>query len=162
MFTWRGPTVREMMSGMAVYFESVTRSDRTAKDMFDLARDIDVHQESQAAAGEKATAGVIDGLIGPNQEVTWKARHFGIPFSLTSRVTEFESPRRFVDEQTRGPFRSFRHEHIFEADGAGSVMIDRVSFSAPFGVLGLLVERLVLAQYMRRLVEDRGAYLVRR
>ncbi|MCU1581049.1 MAG: hypothetical protein JWO01_437 [Microbacteriaceae bacterium] len=152
-----------MMGVMAVYFETVTRSDRTAKEMFDLARDIDVHQESQAAAGEKATVGVIDGLIGSDQDVTWKARHFGIPFSLTSRVTEFEPPRRFVDEQTRGPFTSFRHEHIFETDGAaGSVMIDRVNFSAPFGVLGLLAERLVLAKYMRRLIEDRGAYLVRR
>ncbi|MDQ1527979.1 MAG: hypothetical protein QOG18_2592 [Microbacteriaceae bacterium] len=146
---------------MAVYFETVTRSDRTAKEMFDLARDIDVHQESQAATGEMATAGVTGGLIGVDQEVTWKARHFGISFSLTSRVTEFESPRRFVDEQTRGPFRSFRHEHIFQADGDGSVMIDRVNFSTPFGVLGRLVERFVLAHYMRRLIEDRGAYLVR-
>jgi ligand-binding SRPBCC domain-containing protein len=156
------PTDREMMNVMAVYFECVTRSDGTAEELFDLARDISLHEESQAAAGEKATAGVIDGLIGPGQEVTWKARHFGIPFSLTSRVIEFEFPRRFVDEQTRGPFRSFRHEHIFEADGSGSVMIDRVNFSAPFGVLGLLAERLVLAKYMRRVIEDRSAFLVRR
>lgn len=147
---------------MAVYFECVTRSSRPAHEMFDLARDIAAHTASQASAGEQAIAGVMEGLIGLGQDVTWKARHFGIPISMTSRVTALESPKRFVDEQTRGPFASFRHEHEFEPTGTGSVMIDRVSFTAPCGPLGLLVERLVLARYLRRLIEKRGEYLAAR
>jgi hypothetical protein len=38
-------------------------------------------------------------------------------------------------------------------------MIDRVSFAAPLGLLGRFVERLVLAKYMRRLIEQRNGYL---
>ena len=46
--------------------------------VFDLARSIDAHQDTAAATGEKAVAGVTSGLLGPEQEVTWQARHFGV------------------------------------------------------------------------------------
>jgi ligand-binding SRPBCC domain-containing protein len=36
--------------------------------------------------------------------VTWRARHFGIAFQMTSAITDYERPIRFVDEQQRGPF----------------------------------------------------------
>jgi ligand-binding SRPBCC domain-containing protein len=62
--------------------------------------------------------------------------HFGLPFTMTSRITELERPVRFVDEQVRGPFRRFRHEHLFEAAGGDTVMIDRITFAAPFWLLG--------------------------
>ena len=127
--------------------------------MFHRARDVGVHTKSQASAHERAVAGVRDGLIGLGQDVTWTAHHFGVRFSLTSRVTELDMPRRFVDEQTRGPFRHFRHEHVFEPTVSGSVMIDRIHFSAPFGVFGTAVERVVLTRYLRRLIETRGKYL---
>ena len=146
---------------MTVSFECVTTSTRSAPEMFDLARDIDVHTHSQAGASERATAGVTGGLIELGQTVTWKARHFGLPLSLTSRVTEFDAPHRFVDEQTRGPFTSFRHEHVFEPAEHGSVMTDRVQFTAPFGLLGRLIEKLVLECYLTRLIAERGRYLAR-
>lgn len=39
---------------------------------------------------------------------------------MTSRITAFDFPTSFVDEQIRGPFRSFRHVHEFEATPGGS------------------------------------------
>jgi hypothetical protein len=38
-------------------------------------------------------------------------------------------------------------------------MIDRVSFAAPLGFFGRAVERLVLAAYLRRLIEQRNSFL---
>lgn len=140
-------------------FECVTSSHHPAEKMFDLARSIDAHIDSQAASGESAVGGVTSGLIGPGNTVTWRARHFGFPFTLTSRITEFDAPHRFVDEQTRGPFMRFRHEHVFAEAPGGSVMIDRVAFVAPFGVVGRLAEKLVFARYLRRLITERGAFL---
>lgn len=144
---------------MPVLIEVVTRSARPAAEMFDRARDIDLHTQSQAGARERAVSGVVTGLIGLGENVTWSARHFGIPFRLTSTITALDAPRSFVDEQTRGPFSQFRHEHRFEPDGAGSVMIDRLSYAAPLGVLGRIAERLVLSRHLRRLLEERGAFL---
>lgn len=135
--------------------ESVLPPDR----LFDLARSIDAHLDSQADAGEQAVAGVTMGLIGAGQEVTWRARHFGVPIRMTSRLTSMEFPERFVDEQVRGPFKAFRHVHEFEATASGSVMTDRVEFTAPFGLLGRIVEKLVLHRYLERLIVERGLYL---
>jgi ligand-binding SRPBCC domain-containing protein len=144
---------------MASSFECVTHSNKPVETMFDLARNIDTHTESQAASAEKAVAGVTGGLIGLGQHVTWSARHFGVTFTLTSTVIEFDAPHRFVDQQTRGPFAFFHHEHTFEATPHGSVMIDRIRFAAPFGPVGRIAEKLVLTRYLRRLIEERGAFL---
>ena len=102
---------------------------------------LDAHLESLAGSRERAIAGVTTGSIGLGEEVTWRAVHFGIPSRMTSSITELERPTRFVDEQVRGPFRWFRHEHLFEAKEAGTLMTDRVSFQAPAAGLGWAVER---------------------
>jgi len=64
-----------------------------------------------------------------------------------------------TDEQTRGPSRYFTHEHMFHPHGSDTLMIDRVSFAAPLGILGQVVERLVLATSMRKLIEQRNLFL---
>ncbi|MDF2989877.1 MAG: cyclase [Microbacterium sp.] len=122
--------------------------------------DIDLHVASMARSRERAVGGVTSGSIGLDEDVTWRAWHFGVPFRMTSRITELDAPHRFVDEQIRGPFASFRHEHRFEEAAAGTLMIDRVRFVAPLGVLGRVAE-LVLKPYLRRLIADRNAHLAR-
>jgi ligand-binding SRPBCC domain-containing protein len=144
---------------MTVSFVCRTESALPREQLFDLARSIDAHVDSQADAGELAVAGVTSGLIGAGQEVTWRARHFGLPVRMTSRITSLDFPERFVDEQVRGPFQTFRHVHEFEATDRGSIMTDRVEFTAPFGPLGRVVERLVLRRYLERLIAVRGLYL---
>ncbi|TLM74513.1 hypothetical protein [Pseudarthrobacter sp. NamB4] len=67
--------------------------------------------------------------------------------------------KTFDDEQVKGPFRRFRHIHEFNQDSGGTTMVDRIEFAAPFGLIGRLVEKLVLAGYLRRLIEARNRYL---
>src|SRR5579871_3544370 len=122
---------------------------------FDLAGDIDFHTRSLAATGERAVAGRTTGLIGPGESVTWEARHLGLLQRLTAEVTAFDPPVYFRDVMTRGAFRSFAHDHRFEARGGVTVMTDEVVFRSPLGPLGRLVDRLVLTGYLRRLLEGR-------
>jgi ligand-binding SRPBCC domain-containing protein len=95
--------------------------------------------------------------------VTFRARYFGIPWTLTSRVTEadWDPPYRFVDEQVRGPFRRFRHDHVFESAGAATRMTDTWTHELPWGVLGRLVDRLLVARTVRALLAERAAALAR-
>ena len=144
---------------MTVSFVCRTESSLPRERLFDLARSIDAHVDSQRTAGERAVGGVVKGLIGEGQEVTWRARHFGIPLTMTSRITALEFPTSFTDEQVRGPFTSFRHVHEFRSTGTGSIMTDRVVFTAPFGFLGRLAERLILRRYLQRLIAHRGRFL---
>ncbi|ALV42475.1 cyclase [Pseudarthrobacter sulfonivorans] len=144
---------------MTVSFVCRTASALPPERLFDLARSIEAHMDSQKAADERAVGGVTSGLIGEGQYVTWQARHFGVPLKMTSRITALDFPNSSTDEQVRGPFKTFRHVHEFESTATGSIMTDRVEFRAPFGILGRLVEDLVLRRYLQRLIVDRGRFL---
>lgn len=144
---------------MTVRFEHETLIDAPTETVFDLALDIDAHRDSMVASNERAIAGVTTGRIGLGETVTWRATHFRIPFTMTSKVTALDRPHGFVDEQDRGPFRSFHHEHLFEPADGGTRMVDRVRFDAPLGPIGRLVERVVLATYLSKLIAVRAQYL---
>ena len=128
---------------------------------FDLARDVELHQRSTAASRERAVAGVTAGLLGAGDEVTWEATHFGVRQRLTSRITEFDPPNRFVDEMVRGAFARFRHEHQFLSVPDGTDMVDIFDYTAPLGPLGRLADGLFLRRYMTALLRERNAYLKR-
>jgi ligand-binding SRPBCC domain-containing protein len=147
---------------MTASFVCRTESSLPVEQFFDRARSIDLHLDSQQASGERAVAGVTSGLIGHGQEVTWRARHFGVPLTMISRITRLDYPHSFTDEQVQGPFKAFRHVHDFAPTDTGSVMTDLVEFTAPLGILGTAVERLFLARYLERLIIRRGRFLAGR
>ena len=128
---------------------------------FDLSLDVDLHVDSMARSGERAVAGITAGAMALADEVTWRARHFGLWWTMTSRIAVLDRPRRFVDEMVRGPFASFRHEHLFVENGATTTMRDIVDFRSPLGPLGALVDRWLLEGYMRRLLEQRNRHIRR-
>lgn len=137
-----------------------TRVRATPERCFALSLSVDAHTSSMSASGERAVAGVTSGVMGLGDTVTWRAKHFGVPFTMTSRISEYDAPHRFVDEQVSGPFRRWWHEHRFEADGDETVMTDIAEFQSPAGPLGRLVDRLVLTRYLTRLLATRNQWLV--
>ncbi len=145
---------------MASRFVVRTSAVVAAEELFDVSLDIDAHVASMEQSGERAISGVVSGHIDLGQEVTWRARHFGIWFTMTSRITALDRPTRFVDEQVRGPFRSFRHEHRFDEVAGITTMTDIVDLASP--VLGILAERVVLVPYLRRLIRLRNGHLLDR
>lgn len=123
---------------------------------FDLARDVDLHQRSMSKSGEEAIAGITTGLIGLGEHVTWRARHFGLTHLHTAKITAFERPSFFRDEMVAGRFASFVHDHHFTPSEGGTCMRDIVRFRSPLGLLGALVDALVLKRYLQRLLADRN------
>ncbi|NWL29418.1 cyclase [Paenarthrobacter ureafaciens] len=145
---------------MPVAFVCRTRSTMSPADLFNLSRNIDAHVGSMTKSRERAIAGTTTGLISEGEHVTWQAWHLGVRFRMTSRITHMEAPASFTDQQVRGPFKYLRHTHEFRPDGSGTLMVDTVEFAAPFGALGRLVEKLVLARYMENLIRERNEFLV--
>jgi len=126
---------------------------------FDLARNIEFHQESLKHSNEKAIAGKISGLIELDEWVSWEAKHLGFVQHLTSKITEFDAPNYFVDEMVFGAFKSFRHEHIFRESKNRTIMIDKFNFESPYGILGRFVNWVFLKKYMKNLLETRNEVL---
>jgi ligand-binding SRPBCC domain-containing protein len=126
---------------------------------FDLSRSIDLHMLSTASTNEKAIAGVAHGLINKGEFVTWRATHFGIRQEMTSKITAFERPAHFRDEQQQGPFRYLAHDHYFSVSGKTVIMKDIFKFQSPFGLIGKIFDKFVLVKYMRKLLVNRNAFI---
>src|SRR2546427_12849864 len=97
----------------------VTRIAAPRERCFDLARSVELHMRSTAATGETAVAGRLGGLLALGEEVTWRARHFGVWQQLTSQITAYERPTHFRDSMVRGAFARLDHDHIFLDDRRG-------------------------------------------
>ena len=128
---------------------------------FNLARSIDLHQESMKQTGEQAIAGITKGLIEFGESVTWKARHFGVVMKLTSKITEFQFSDMFVDEMVNGPFHSMRHRHIFKVSDRHTLMVDEFAYTSPLGILGNLADSIFLESYMTKLLIQRNHVIKR-
>ncbi len=127
--------------------------------VFDLARSIDFHTQQQGRNGEQAVAGVTTGLIGLGEEVTFRARHFGVWQQLTTRITIFEPPWHFRDTLLRGAFHSFNHDHYFTASLGVTIMADRFAYQSPLHLLGRAADWLFLERYMTAFLRERNQVL---
>ena len=145
---------RNRTTNMTIQLQTLINSN--IETCFDLSRSIDLHQISTANTNEKAIAGKISGLINLNETVTWQATHFGIRQKLTSKITAFERPFHFRDEQQTGAFKYIVHDHYFEVHGGVVIMKDIFRFQSPFGFIGKLLDKLILTWYLRNLLVKRN------
>ena len=143
-----------------VRIEVVTQIAAPVERCFDLSRSIDLHMASTDFTGERAVAGTTSGLIGLDQQVTWRGHHFGFEFRHTSRIGVYDRPRHFQDSMVRGAFKSFCHDHYFENSSGETLMKDLMQFEAPLGFLGRMVEG-VLERHMLSLLRRRNECIKR-
>jgi len=136
--------------------ELETRIKSDLETCFDLSRSIDLHQISTAKTKEKAIDGKINGLINLNEFVTWQAIHFGITQKLTSRITAFNKPFHFRDEQLKGIFKFIIHDHYFSFQNNTVIMKDIFKFQSPLGYIGKLFDKIILTGYLKRLLINRN------
>lgn len=123
---------------------------------FDLARSIDLHKISTSKTNERAIEGRTSGLIEMNEFVTWEAKHLGVRQKLTSKITAYDRPNYFIDEQVKGEFKSFIHKHSFEQTSDVVIMNDYFEFESPFGIIGKLFNIIFLTKYMKELLVERS------
>lgn len=91
--------------------------------------------------------------MGVGTLIDYRLRVHGVPVRWRTEITAWDPPHRFVDEQIRGPYRTWIHEHRFEpVDGGGTRMYDTVRYAAPGGRLveRWLVDRDVAAIFAYR------------
>lgn len=137
-----------------IYLETLVDAD--IQIVFDLARDIDMHQRSTSRTHEKAIAGRTSGLIEENETVTWRAKHLGIYQTLTTKIISMDKPNEFIDEMQKGAFKSMRHQHIFKIIDGKTQMMDIFEFESPLGIIGRLFNKLFLKNYLKNFLLERS------
>lgn len=80
--------------------------------------------------------------------IDYRLRIRGIPVRWRSEITVWEPQRRFVDEQRRGPYRLWHHEHTFEPRDGGTLCCDTVRYAVVFD---FLVHRVLVRPEIERI-----------
>ncbi len=127
--------------------------------VFDLSRNIDTHQESANKTNEKAIAGRTSGLIQKGETVTWRGKHFGLYLQHQSIISALDFPTYFVDQQSKGHFNFFRHQHFFEKKEDFTIMRDVLEYQTPFGIFGKLFDHWLLKKHLTDFLLHRNAVL---
>jgi ligand-binding SRPBCC domain-containing protein len=78
--------------------------------------------------------------------IDYRLRLHGVPIRWRTRINAWEPPgtrparadgvvARFIDEQIKGPYRLWVHEHTFTPVDGGTLVRDTVEYTVPMGFL---------------------------
>lgn len=87
----------------------------------------------------------------------YRIRLRGFPIRWRTKITAWEPGVRFVDEQLKGPYYLWRHEHTFEDHNGGTLCRDKVTYAHPGGAL---VHRWLVGPDVARIFEYRQQRLL--
>lgn len=73
----------------------------------------------------------------------------GIPLNWMTEITQVKEGQYFIDEQRRGPYNLWHHQHHFEEVAGGVKMTDIVHYALPFGILGQLAHALFVKKQLK-------------
>jgi len=77
-----------------------------------------------------------------------------IPLTWVTEITHVQDKRYFVDNQRKGPYRMWHHEHHFKEVERGVEVTDIISYLMPYGIIGKLAHWL----FIRRQLDEIFAY----
>lgn len=89
--------------------------------------------------------------------IEYALRIRGLPMRWVSRIVGWNPPHSFTDIQVRGPYRFWEHTHSFIPIDGETEMTDAVLYALPFGPLGVLANRLLVARDLRAIFDYRAS-----
>jgi len=99
-------------------------------------------------------------VISAGDELEFEVRAYGTTQSVVHEIVSVERPRLIVERMLHGPLEELEHEHLFESENGTVVLIDRIRFVPPGGMIGLLLTEARLRKsfdesfaYRRRVLE---------
>ena len=93
---------------------------------------------------------VIDYLVSPIM---------GIPLKWRTKITQVDFQHSFTDFQQKGPYKLWNHQHTFVPNEQGVLMIDKVAYELPFGLLGTIAHYLFVKKKLADIFNYRYATL---
>ena len=138
------------------------------KQFIDLPINIVFHYFSNPVNLQKITPKYLNFKIknGPPLEMKkgqifkYQLRVRGIPINWTSLISSYHPPYSFIDEQIKGPYSSWYHNHTFKEENGGTTIMDEVKYSLPLGFIGKIINSIwikkdldAIFKYRQKIIE---------
>ena len=93
--------------------------------------------------------------------IDYQIRWLSVPLKWRTLITDYQPPHCFVDEQLRGPYKLWRHNHGFEEANGVTVISDRVEYELPWGILGRVAHVVVVGRQLQDIFAYRQRAITR-
>ena len=100
-------------------------------------------------------AKVYPGLI-----ITYRLKPMlNIPVEWVTEITQVREPEYFVDNQVKGPYRTWHHEHHFRKVDGGVMMTDILHYDIGLSFLGWIAGKIFVHKKVRQIFDHREQVL---
>ncbi|MEP7072290.1 MAG: SRPBCC family protein [Verrucomicrobiota bacterium] len=106
----------------------------------------------------------VPSAVYPGMMISYKVTPLlGISIRWLTEITHVRAPEYFCDEQRRGPYRLWHHEHSFSRVSDQETEVhDLIHYAPPLGPCGAVLNRLVVRPQLERIFDFRRDVLARR
>ncbi len=106
------------------------------------------------------TSELLKNQMYPGQIISYVVKPvLGIPMTWVTEITHVEEPHFFVDEQRKGPYKMWHHEHKLVKTENGVMMTDLITYEPPLGILGALANKLFIRKQLEAIFDYRRKVL---
>lgn len=109
----------------------------------------------------KVTNKVYGESVYAGQVMTYKVKPLlGIALAWMTEITHVQDKHHFVDEQRKGPYKLWHHQHHFKDIEGGTEMTDLVHYRLPMGPLGNIANSLFVKKELEKIFAYRYQKIV--
>jgi len=92
----------------------------------------------------------------PGMLITYTVKPlFGIPVTWVTEITQMKEQNYFIDNQVIGPYKLWHHQHFLKEIDGGVQMDDEINYALPFGILGEIVQPIIVANKLKKIFDFR-------
>ena len=82
-----------------------------------------------------------------------------IPLQWVTEITCVKENILFIDQQNKGPYKAWIHEHKLEATTNGIIMYDTIKYIPPFGIIGKVANWIFIERRVNKIFDYRKKVL---
>ena len=124
--------------------------------VFDLSRHLALYRQVFQTRHESFSSGAGSNLLDKGETITIIAKHAGRSRMSMLKITNFQKPILFVEEQAKGDLQHYSHEHHFKPVDNGTIIIDLVEFGMPKDIPGKIFGKLYFRNYLEAMLRKRN------
>lgn len=109
----------------------------------------------------RVTSNTVEQKMYPGMIITYTVKPMlGIPIEWMTEITHVRDLEYFVDEQRVGPYKLWHHQHKLVEIKGGVEMTDIVTYSPPFGILGVIANALFIQKQLKEIFDFREKAII--